>query len=38
MADELGRAHTHFSSIESNVRTATSAPSEPVAGDFYYDK
>lgn len=37
MADEQTRTHTHFSSLIGNFRVLTTAPSEPIAGELYYD-
>lgn len=37
MADAGNQPRTHFSSLEAALRTATTAPAEPVSGDFYYD-
>lgn len=37
MADETNYPNTHFASVESKIYEVTSAPSDPVPGDAYYD-
>lgn len=37
MAADRNKTSTHFSSFENKIQQATTAPSEPVTGDFYYD-
>lgn len=37
MADETDNANTHFSDLEGRFDRQTTAPQEPVAGDFYFN-
>lgn len=37
MSDDRNQPSSHIGSLESKIFEATTAPSEPVAGSFYYD-
>lgn len=37
MADDIVRAHSHMSSFERGIINLTTAPTEPVTGEMYYD-
>lgn len=37
MSSEIDKPSTHYSNLESKILSQTTAPSEPLDGDTYYD-